>query len=761
MSLRTPRRTGKPDDVSHHPPADRPPPVRSANPRRPAAGRSVPALDGVRALAILAVLADHGGVDGLRGGFIGVDIFFVLSGFLITSLLLAELARTGRIDLAGFWTRRARRLLPALVVLVVAVGLGRRLFPDDAVAGLRGDALAALGWVANWRFEAADTDYFAQGGTASPLQHTWSLGVEEQYYLIWPLLLVAVAAGLALLARGSRSPATAGSAAAGDSVRRRAVGALAGLGAALSAAEAVVLSADGPLGRVYFGTDTRAQALLLGGLAAAVLAPLWGRRARRAGPTDQPLAQPPGATAGRLLMLGGLTALTVALTRATGTVGEFHGGVLTGVAVAAAAVVAGVLLDPRGPLTRALSARPLVLLGRVSYGVYLWHWPIFLVLDGERTGMTGLPLFTVRCAATLVAAGASWVLVEQPVQRWRPVPRRVLPVVACAVIVAGGLVITTVPAGAPALAATSLPPDAAGPGAMQDTAPEPAAPDRTASATGAAVGSRSLGRTGQSTPAEPTAAAASSRVRTSPGAAGRQESTKHDRVSTAGTRREENRPLRVSVFGDSIAWTLMRYLPATAGMTFLDHTALGCGIAQGGPYRYFGDLTEQRAECDAWPTTWAVQVTADQPDLVLLLVGRWETMDRTHDGQWMHLGDPAYDAYLSGRINKAMQVLRSTGAAVVVATEPYNRRGEKPDGSLFPEDDPARVDRWNTLLRGAASASEVAVLDLHAKLSPDGRYTQSVDGLRVRSDGVHLTPDGVAWLTPWLVDSLRSASNRR
>jgi hypothetical protein len=229
-------------------------------------------------------------------------------------------------------------------------------------------------------------------------------------------------------------------------------------------------------------------------------------------------------------------------------------------------------------------------------------------------------------------------------------------------------------------------------------------------------------------------------------------------TATTSARRDPNQPLRVAVFGDSIAWTLMRYLPATPGMTFTDRTALGCGIAQGGPYRYFGDLTDQRAECDAWPRTWKEQVTADRPDLVLLLVGRWETMDRMHDGRWTHLGEPAYDSYLSGEISAAMRVLRSSGAQLVVATEPYNRRGEQPDGTLFPEDDPARVDRWNTLLRSAASAAGVSVLDLHSKLCPDGKYTPSVDGLRVRSDGVHLTPDGVSWLTPWLVGSLRAIS---
>jgi len=160
--------------------------------------REVPALDGVRALA---VLADHAGVPGLSGGFIGVDVFFVLSGFLITSLLLDEQRRTGRVDLAAFWARRARRLLPAAAAMVLTVGVCQQLFAPDSTAGLRGDGLAALGWVANWRFAYQGTDYFSQGGTASPLQHTWSLGVEEQYYLIWPLILLAVTV---LIARRSR-----------------------------------------------------------------------------------------------------------------------------------------------------------------------------------------------------------------------------------------------------------------------------------------------------------------------------------------------------------------------------------------------------------------------------------------------------------------------------------------------------------------------------------------------------------------------------
>jgi len=656
--------------------------------------REVPGLDGVRALAVLAVLADHAGVPGLSGGFIGVDVFFVLSGFLITSLLLEEQHRTGRVKLAAFWARRARRLLPAAAVMVLTVGVCHQLFAPDSTAGLRGDGLAALGWVANWRFAYQGTDYFNQGGTASPLQHTWSLGVEEQYYLIWPLLLVAVSV---LLARRARRAGVHHRAAADG--QRRALAVLAGTLAALSALEAVVLAGHAPLGRVYFATDTRAQALLIGALAACVFARYWpsGQRVR-------PQWTPRGGALIGAVSISGLAVLAVIAHRATGSTAEFNHGLLTAVAFAAAAVIAAVTLYQDGMLARALTVRPLVALGRISYGVYLWHWPVFLALDGARTGLSGLPLLILRCLITLAAASASWVLIEVPINRWRPVPVRVLPAAAATVALACALVFLVVPTDRVAvpLAASDLPPAA-------DVAPTPgAAPP----------------------PAQP---------------------------GPSPARADPNRPLTVDVFGDSIAWTLMRYLPVTPGVRFIDHTVLGCGITRGGPYRYFGQVSPQPPDCDNWPTTWGQQVAADKPDEVLLLVGRWETMDRLHDGQWMHLGDPAYDSYLSTELDTAVGLLGASGARVVAATEPYNRRGEQPDGSLYPEDQPDRVARWNTLLRQAAARHPgTAILDLNTKLGPNHTYTATVDNITVRSDGVHLTPAGVNWLTPWLIAALHA-----
>ncbi|HET7668511.1 MAG TPA: acyltransferase family protein, partial [Mycobacterium sp.] len=529
--------------------------------------------------------------------------------------------------------------------------------------------------VANWAFVAQHTDYFSQGRPPSPLQHTWSLGVEEQYYLFWPLLVLAVAAVCGARARWG-------------------VFALATAGAAGSAAAAIVTASDDAVNRIYFGTDTRVEALMVGAAAAALLVRDWSVLTA-GGTLIRTRWRRWGATA---LSTVGLAMLAGMAHYATGSTREFRLGLLIVVAMAAILVVAPVALDQGSPVARILAWRPLVWLGAISYGVYLWHWPIFLALNGERTGWSGWPLFALRCAATVVVATVSWSLLERPIRRWRPVIVPMLPLAGATAATAAAVTMLVLPVGAKPVEA-------------------PVGPD---------IDSAAL-----VSPERPV------EVRSPSG------------LLAPGTK-------RVAVFGDSVAWTLMRYLPPTPGLNFTNYTTIGCGVARGGPYRSTGETLNQKPECDDWPARWWQRINHDRPDVVLLIIGRWEVVDRVNEGSWTHIGDDAYDEYLRGELQRAVDILTSTGARLVVTTEPYNRRAEKPDGSLYPEDQPIRADRWNALLRSViGKRPDVTLLDLNKKMCPNGYYTNKVNGIKMRMDGVHPTPEAVKWLTPWLTDALK------
>ena len=218
-------------------------------------------------------------------------------------------------------------------------------------------------------------------------------------------------------------------------------------------------------------------------------------------------------------------------------------------------------------------------------------------------------------------------------------------------------------------------------------------------------------------------------------------------------------PVTVLVVGDSVADGAAQALTAEAGAAgarTVDRAVWGCGVVQGGPFRYFGALTAQPPQCDDWPTRWADAVATAHPQVVALIVGRWELMDRVVAGAWSHIGEPAFDDYLRAQLTRAVDVLSADGAVVAVTTAPYFRRGLRPDGGLYPEDEPARVDRFNALVRDVVAhrPGRAAVVDLGARLTPGG-FTRVVDGVTVRADdGVHLSPAGGRWLAPWLLGQL-------
>ncbi|AHY47834.1 Acyltransferase family [Rubrobacter radiotolerans] len=359
-----------------------------------------PGLDGLRALAVLAVLLYHAGVAWIPGGFLGVEVFFVISGFLITALLLAEYRKTGGVDLARFWVRRARRLLPAVFFMMACVTTYAVVFLPEEVAGLRSDVLAAAGYVTNWYLVFANESYFEAVGRPSLLRHLWSLAVEEQFYLLWPVVLLG---GLALVRRGGVLVLTL-------------------LGVVASTALMVYLySPEGDPSRVYYGTDTRAAGLLVGAALAFVLVPGRGfvapngGRSRR---TGGGLRRRFGWTSPLFVDLAGLAG-AAALVWFTLSVGEYdsllyRGGFLL-VAVATAGLIAAVV-HPHAHLGF-VGAGPLRWIGLRSYGIYLWHWPVFTVTRPDLdVSLDGPALLAARLALTFALAELSYRFVETPIR---------------------------------------------------------------------------------------------------------------------------------------------------------------------------------------------------------------------------------------------------------------------------------------------------------------------------------------------------------
>jgi peptidoglycan/LPS O-acetylase OafA/YrhL len=341
-----------------------------------------PALDGVRGLAILTVMGVHTGGPFLEGGFLSVDLFFVLSGFLITSVLFEEWRRTGSVHLARFYARRALRLLPGLLVLLVFLALWSLSFPvASSAAEVRREIVYTFFYAANWAlaFDAMSAMGF--------LGHAWTLAIEEQFYLAWPLmLLVMLKKGIA---RGGLALITA------------AIAVAAGL-------HRFAMWQDGAsIERLFFGFDTRCDALLAGCLAALV-ATFPGR-----------LATPLRRRLWRVAGLASTAVLAAMWVLASREQGYMYTWGFSLAAATSALLLIEIIDHPDSLLSKVFAWRPLVHVGHISYGLYLWHWPVFLTLALERPDWSTARLNLARFAVTFVLAQLSSSLVEQPSLRWK------------------------------------------------------------------------------------------------------------------------------------------------------------------------------------------------------------------------------------------------------------------------------------------------------------------------------------------------------
>jgi peptidoglycan/LPS O-acetylase OafA/YrhL len=638
----------------------------------------VPALDGLRGLAVAAVLVFHGGFGWAGGGFLGVSIFFTLSGFLITSLLLTERDRSGSIGLGHFWSRRARRILPAALLALTGIAIfGLTIADAHQAARLPVDGLSALTEVANWRFVFGDQSYAALFSAPSPVQHFWSLAIEEQFYLVFPLIVVAT------LTRTK-----------GDRKGLAIVVALLGLASAVLAA-ALFHPGEDPA-RVYYGTDTRAVELLMGALLAIGLT---GRHRLERSRTQLAVASL-GAVALLVLVAG-----WVVVDQSDGFL--YRGG-LTLHALLVVTVIAAALVP--GPVRAALAIPPLRALGLISYGAYLYHWPIFLWLSAARTGLDGAALFGLRLAVTLTVATLSWYYLEQPILHGRRItgwrPALVAPAAAAAVAV----LFVTLPG---AVSAPSIVFSAVHRPALALAAPAPSAP--TAPAAPAAVAPVALPVTGP--------------------------------VAVATPPPPPPPPVRrILMLGDSVAQTLGRGLerwgPAH-GVTVVNSARYYCGIVRGG--RMGAMLGRTNNTCGDWSRTWPNLLDRIHPDVVVMLSTIWDVGARQRD-EWgpnyLNEGDARFDQFTIDEWGRAADLLRSRGARVVWLTSPCSAQEGQTSTARY-----ANAMYLPALVR----AHSVLKVDLSARVCPGGAFTDrlgTVDG--GRPDGVHFSDPGADWVAAWL-----------
>ena len=648
-----------------------------------------PGLDGLRGLAVAGVLAFHSGFGWAAGGYLGVSAFFTLSGFLITTLLIGEHRGTGGVDLRAFWGRRFRRLLPAALLGVLVATAYALAFADDVgLERFRGDALAAIFYVANWRFVLSDLSYAELFTEASPLQHYWSLAIEEQFYLVLPLVAVVA-------------------------LRRRGPMALAAVAAAGLVASVAISLLVGGGDRAYYGTDTRMAELLVG-----VLLAIWHQRRD----TTTVLSTRARTATGGI----SLAVMVGAWAVVEQTSDALHPWVLLAHAVLTAAVIVSVLAPT--PVARFLSASPLTWLGRISYGVYVYHWPIFLWLSPDRTGLDGggfdtVALLGVRLLATLALALPSYWLIEQPIRhgemrrlgRWHPV------------VASGAVAAVVLIAVVPATMVEREP--------LIDFDEAKALEEELLEEAGRTTTSPTSGPPAETSVPDPT------------------EDVPGEYTDGVGP------PPRIAVFGDS---TALLFLPGliswgdiTGGIDLTGgFTQSGCGLGRGGDRDWLDQGVEPVPEGCSFDTAWTGPLGTAQPEIAVVEIGVWDLVSRRlpGDDQWRRIGDPVYDDYLRSEMRAANDLLLQTAERVVWVLQP------PPVASTRDSDDPIfdELPLWNDMIVDVFDDHPaVGFVDLEDWLASTD---EGVDSLRLRPDGTHFTRLTSVELATWLAPAILEAA---
>jgi peptidoglycan/LPS O-acetylase OafA/YrhL len=684
-----------------------------------------PSLDGVRAVAVIAVLLYHAGFSWMHGGFFGVEVFFVVSGFLITSLLLDEREKNGRVSLGQFWLRRARRLLPALVLVLVAVGVYAALWGDAQMqSDLRRDLPWAIFYAANWGQIVGGAQYF---GNLSPLRHLWSLAVEEQWYLVWPLLFL----GLTRVSPTARARA----------------------GLLLGAAGGVMVLTwwmarepqitDDRVNFLYLSTLTRSSGLLLGAGAAFVWRP-W--RSRRAAASE----------AWRLIDLVGVVAVIVLgwqFVDAILTDRSIYRWQLATVSIASLALVLATVHPASRLIRPAFAWRPLAEIGKRSYGLYLWSWPVAVVCEAYTGSWSR---FGLAMGITILISELSYRYVETPIRRgalgrwfatrgasrstyWQLITTAGL-VTVVALLVPLAVFFTSVehvdPAAGGAEAVFVLP-------AVEQ-------PSGTASNQGdlASAASAATAVATSSIPADvaatvdpaATAVAASTTVVPPP--------------VTAPVL-----PRRTVVVGDSMAHSLAINLPDGIESTFAieDGSVEGCSVYDAGDVRsQRSSFSRSFANCEGWSDRWVDAAVASQSNLALVVIGAWDVFDVDVDARRIAFASPEGDARFVSGLQQGIDALVANGVHVALLEIACMRPADVKGAGVpaLPErGDDARVAHLNDLLRQVAAEQPETVTFVPGPVQWCTDEAISTD-LGYRWDGVHVYKPGANLIYTTIAQSL-------